>query len=329
MHHDHDHDVDYHPFDVFFLIAFTPARALALLNESVDLEMESGPRDPERDARMMFCRGVLAVPYESLPVELESDPRDSHPLLFTDRVEIDATVHIEGGRTLRAHLFNGPDRVFNRIRRLPDFTPEAGPVVSAALALPDIAKDGFNTVLPYKQLLDELNRRTAPGLPASVFEQCSSGSFSEGAADATADAFQRHLRTAAWRTALANVSEAPDANTRLLNLYSEIHARTWGDHGELFELPEGWTFQDNMIQSKPAIDLVVVVTYDADNLPNPWEWQLHEPEPGAGDAAPWDQVPSTTDKPRAGWAPTLIAAMTRAATAAQLHLDDRRAAGGA
>jgi hypothetical protein len=97
-------------------------------------------------------------------------------------------------------------------------------------------------------------------------------------------------------------------------------------------------FQDNMIQSKAAADLIIIITYDADNLPNPWEWQLHEPAPGADDEpktewaptfVPWEQVPSTDDKPRAGWAPTLIAAMTRSATAAKLHLDDRRAAGGA
>jgi len=199
---------------------------------------------------------------------------------------------------------------YEKVRDRPDFTPEAGPVVSAALALPDIV--GSPELRGYKQLVDELNRRTAPGLPASVFERCNSGSFSESAsATAAAVAFRRRL----------SVGIMPEV--------SEFHARTWGDHGELFELPLGWTFQDNMIQNKPADDLIIIVTYDADNLPNPWEWQLHEPAPDADDTAPWDQVPSTNDKPRAGWAPTLIAAMTRSATAAQLHLDDRRAAGGA
>jgi len=196
--------------------------------------------------------------------------------------------------------------------------PSVGrPVVEAALALPDITeappcKGMFKPPAGWRDVLDNYAKRVGSfGLPASVFERCSSGSFSEGAADAAASAFGRRL----------SVGITPGMSEHL--------ARTWGDHGELFELPLGWTFQDNMIQNKPAIDLVVVITYDADNLPNPWEWQLHEPAPCSLMGSPWDQVPSTDDKPRAGWAPTLIAAMTRSATAAQLHLDDRRAAGGA
>jgi len=202
-----------------------------------------------RLAAMMFEREDA----QDVAVELESDPRDLHPLLFTDRMEIDATVQIEGGRTLRtvgdealhpfAHLFG--DQPARGLRR--------------------------------RGILQELVERAANS-----------------------------------------------TTTRY-----ELHARTWGDHGELFELPEGWWFQDNMIQNKPSADLIIIVSYDADNLPNPWEWQLHEPAPCSLMDSPWDQVPSTTDKPRAGWAPTLIAAMTRSATAAQLHLYERSVVGGA
>ena len=126
------------------------------------------------------------------------------------------------------------------------------------------------------------------------------------------------------------LQEIVERGTESTTTVFELHARTWGDHGELFELPSGWRFQDNMIQGaagEPCDNLFVVITYDADNLPNPWEWQLHEATSSDSDAL-WEEVPTSPDKPRAGWAPTLLAAMTRARTAGSLHLDDRRAAAG-
>lgn len=227
----HDHDCDHHPFDPFFLIAFTHAHVLAGLGEGV--EVESDPRDPETIA--MHRANVAPLP------DLTWTPLFAHPPIFPPRERLS--------------------------RKLPDITT-------------------FSPKYPIVKLVNI-------GLDNDTAYVVSSNGI-----------------------AFAGM---------------EADARTWGDHGELFELPTGWRFQDNMIQGaigEPGDKLFSVITYDGDNLPNPWEWQLHEAESSDPEAL-WEEVASTPDKPRSGWAPTLLAAMTRSRTAGELHIEDRRAAGGA
>lgn len=228
----HDHDCDHHPFDPFFLIAFTHAHVLAGLGEGVEVESHR------------------------VELDLTWTPLFAHPPFDKPRSRLSR-------------------RAIDRLLGLEPPPSVGRPVIGAALALPDTSPD----CKAYQKLIDELYNPAQSGIPERM----------------------------------------------------EADARTWGDHGELFELPTGWRFQDNMIQGaigEPGDKLFSVITYDGDNLPNPWEWQLHEAESSDPDAL-WEEVASTPDKPRAGWAPTLLAAMTRSRTAGELHIEDRRAAGGA
>lgn len=357
MQHD-DCDHDHHPFDAFFLIAFTSAPwiDLAAAGEGVELD------DSFPSRRKGFYFTPIGVPYidehhplgdlHRAPVEIDGEAL--HPLahLFgaTRDPEIVAMHRANVPDLTWTPLFAHPPfdkprsrlspRAIDRLLRLEEPPSVGRPVVEAALALPDITTSP--ELQGYEKLLGYLHNPAQMGIPERfVNVPATPMHLRRGAADAAYEAFRKRLTGVFGELTpivkLENIG--PDGDTAYLVSPEgvafagmEANARTWGDHGELFELPSGWRFQDNMIQSSlgaPGDNLFVVITYDADNLPNPWEWQLHEVvDPNPGYDPEWVEVPTSPDKPRAGWAPSLLAAMTRARTAGSLHLDDRRAAAG-
>ncbi len=349
MHDDIDYDTESY-FNQFFCIT-VGTRLAAMMFEREDaqdvaVELESDPRDLhpllfadrvelERREEMLGMAWTPLTPRvrdaldamrcTSGPVaKLVNIGPDNHTAYLAsamaDIAKEEFSAAYQAGRSWRPDIIfaHPPCRPeYEKVRDRPDFTPEAGPVVSAALALPDITE---------APLIED--GKLSP-IACEALKAYGERFIQLWSRKPSTDAGESLPVDATMPYTVIGDPTPDDVRRDTFNRDLEAHARTWGDHGELFELPEGWWFQDNMIQNKPAIDLVVVITYDADNLPNPWEWQLHEPAPCSLMGSPWDQVPSTNDKPRAGWAPTLIAAMTRSATAAQLHLDDRRAAGGA
>ena len=290
MHHDDDHDFD------SLECALNPFHLVAVGAKFWFIDhgdLQNGLRDPEMVAmhRANTPRAVWGNP----PLPTMDELRDLHSRMFTGQVE-------------PLTLFDIPP------------SPEC---------------KGFGKLLGY------LHNPAQMGIPERfVNVPATPMHLRRGAADAAYEAFRKRLTGVFGERApivkLENIG--PDGDTAYLVSPEgiafagmEADARTWADHGEPFDLPNGWRFQDNMIQGAlgaPGDNLFAVITYDADNLPNPWEWQLHEAE-SSDPGALWEEVPTSPDKPRAGWAPSLLAAMTRARTAGALHLDDRRATGGA
>ena len=278
----------------------------------------------------------LAEAFAAGAVELESEPGDDE-IVAMHRADVpDLT-----WTPLFAHPpFDKPrsrlsPRAIDRLLGL-EKPPSVGrPVVEAALALPDITTtlgvhrapveiDG-EALHPLAHLFGGLGYK---GMIGKLNDEISAGFIGQPPRERTFVPTYPIVK-------LENIG--PDGDTAYLVspegiafAGTEANARTWGDHGELFELPSGWRFQDNMIQGaagEPCDNLFVVITYDADNLPNPWEWQLHEATSSDSDAL-WEEVPTSTDKPRAGWARTLLAARPRAGTPGSSPLGARRAAAG-